>query len=120
MLNLQELNHLFGQLSMKIAILKQLICCQNSTHSVQFCLFPSKLGVPILPKKLNHFTSVINLRTSQPIEIWMGCYSTVAVQGPAFVVLGSVKQLKVSSEAAHVLHGHDEDDKDGLEGRAGR
>ena len=49
----------------------------------------------------------------------MGCYSTVAVQGPAFVVLGSVKQLKVSSEA-HVLHGHDEDDNDGLEGRAGR
>ena len=55
----------------------------------------------------------------------MGCYSTVAVQGPAFVVLGSVKQLKVSTldtstEAAHVLHGHDEDDNDGLEGRAGR
>lgn len=50
----------------------------------------------------------------------MGCYSTVVVQGPAFVVLGSVKQLKVSSEAAHVLHGHDEDDNDGLEGRAGR
>lgn len=50
----------------------------------------------------------------------MGCYSTIVVQGPAFVVLGSVKQLKVSSEAAHVLHGRDEDDKDGLEGRAGR